>query len=184
MDWKDVASVVGKAAPIVGTLIGGPAGTAIGALVASALGTANTPDAVQAAIATDPDAALKLRQFEGENNVKLQAMMFAHADNKLAARTAQIQADVADRNSARDASVKGGTASRLFWLSLVLLTATLGTEVTTLFHGLPPDIDPLIVGRVLGLMDAVALMVLAFHYGSSSGSDRKTELMAQSRGGD
>ena len=38
MEWKDVANVVGKAAPILGTLLGGPAGAAVGALVASALG--------------------------------------------------------------------------------------------------------------------------------------------------
>lgn len=60
MDWKDIAATAGKFAPMVGTLLGGPAGAAIGSLVAVALGTANTPDAINAAIATDPQAALKL----------------------------------------------------------------------------------------------------------------------------
>ena len=92
MDWKDVGAAAGKFAPLLGTLLGGPAGAAIGALVAGVLGTANTPDAIQAAIATDPSAALKLAQFESDNKVKLQAMMYAHADNLIAAEVATTQA--------------------------------------------------------------------------------------------
>lgn len=85
MEWKDIAGIVGKAAPILGTLVGGPAGAAIGGLIGSVLGTVNTPDAISAAIATDPQAALKLAQYEGDNAVKLQGMLLAHADNVLAA---------------------------------------------------------------------------------------------------
>ena len=92
MDWKDIAATVGKFAPLAGTLIGGPAGAALGALVSAALGVSNTPDAIQAAIATDPGAALKLAQFESDNQVKLQAMMFAHADNVIASETQVILA--------------------------------------------------------------------------------------------
>ena len=92
MDWKDVAGIVGKFAPLAGTLIGGPAGAALGALVSAALGVENTPDAIHAAIATDPTAALKLAQFESDNNIKLQAMMFAHADNLVAADTQAVLA--------------------------------------------------------------------------------------------
>ena len=92
VDWKDIAGIVGKVAPIAGTLIGGPAGAAIGGLVAAVLGTANTPDAITQAIATDPNAALKLAQWESDNKVKLEAMAFAHAD-KL------VEADVASAES-------------------------------------------------------------------------------------
>lgn len=91
LDWKDIASTAGKFAPMVGTLLGGPAGAAIGSLVALALGTDNTPEAISNAIATDPQAALKMAQFESDNKVKLQAMMFAHADNVLSADTARIE---------------------------------------------------------------------------------------------
>ena len=89
----------------------------------------------------------------------------------------RIAAD--DRASARKAAVDGGTARPLFWLSLVLLTLTLGSEVAVLFVGYPPTIPDIVVGRVLGLMDSVALMVLAFHYGSSAGSAAKTEILAK-----
>ena len=43
MEWKDLAADVAKAAPILGGLLGGPAGAAVGGLIASALGTSNDP---------------------------------------------------------------------------------------------------------------------------------------------
>jgi hypothetical protein len=92
MEWKDVASVLGKFAPLLGTLIGGPAAPVIGAMVGSIFGTEATPDAVKAAILADPQAALKLATFESDNRVKLQGMLLAHADNVIAAETAQLQA--------------------------------------------------------------------------------------------
>lgn len=71
MDWKDLAALVGKSAPLLGTLMAGPAGGAIGGLVASALGTPATPDAVQQALQTNPDAAVKLQQVESDRQVHL-----------------------------------------------------------------------------------------------------------------
>lgn len=91
MEWKDVAKVVGEAAPVLGTLIGGPAGTVIGGLVASALGVSNSPDAVSAAIAADPDAAVKLKQIEADQAVQLRQLAMQDAANALTAETARIQ---------------------------------------------------------------------------------------------
>lgn len=92
MEWKDVANAVGKFAPEVGTLLGGPAGAAVGSLVSAALGVGNSPDVVSQALATDPDAAVKLAQIKADNDVELKKLLFAHADNALAADTARIQA--------------------------------------------------------------------------------------------
>lgn len=64
--WESIKDTVGKIAPVAGTLLGGPAGGAVGGLIASALGVDNDPDAVAQAIKTDPSAALKLRQVEAE----------------------------------------------------------------------------------------------------------------------
>jgi hypothetical protein len=74
MEWSDIASDIGKAAPLVGTLLGGPAGGAIGSLVSSALGVPNTPSDVSQALATNPDEAVKIKQIESDNSVKLQAL--------------------------------------------------------------------------------------------------------------
>ena len=84
-----------------------------------------------------------------------------------------------DRDSARINNVAGGVQMHLFWLSLILLVITLGTEIWVLFQGYPDDLPEIIVGRVLGLMDAVAMMVLAYWYGTTNGSAQKTQLLSQ-----
>jgi hypothetical protein len=178
VNWSDIAAAVGKAAPLVGTLLAGPAGAAVGGLVASALGSEPTPAAVAAAVA-DPALALKLAQYESDNAVKLQAMVYAHAEKVIEANVALAATDANDRDSARKNNVAGGTARGVFELSITLLALCLGSEVWVLFNGLPDHLPPLIVGRVLGLLDSVCLMVLAYHYGSSSGSAQKTELLSQ-----
>ena len=91
MEWKDVASVVGKAAPMLGALIGGPGGIAVGALISSALGVGNTPSEVSQALLTNPDAAIKLKEIESKRQVDLQTILMQAEGNRLSADTAAIQ---------------------------------------------------------------------------------------------
>lgn len=91
MKWSDLSAVVGKAAPILGTLVGGPAGAAVGALISSALGVENEPSAVQAALKTSPDAAVKLAQIEKDRAVELQQLVVTAENNRLSAETSQIE---------------------------------------------------------------------------------------------
>lgn len=92
LTWKDIAGAVGTAAPVLGTLIGGPAGGAIGAMVSSALGCANTPDDVSKALAVNPDAAVKLAAIEADSKTQLQTLLVQAEANRLAADTSAIQA--------------------------------------------------------------------------------------------
>lgn len=91
-DWKDIAEKVGAFAPILGTLVAGPAGGAVGAMIASALGVANTPDAVHEALKVNPDAAVKLAQIEKDRQVELQQLVVTAENNRLAAETAAVGA--------------------------------------------------------------------------------------------
>lgn len=91
MNWKDIASDIGKAAPLLGTLLGGPAGGEIGALLSKTLGTDNDPASVASMLA-NPDALVKIKQIESDQVVELQKLVVAQAQNALAADTAQIQA--------------------------------------------------------------------------------------------
>jgi hypothetical protein len=74
--------------------------------------------------------------------------------------------------------VIGGTQRPLFWLSVLLLVICLGTEVSLLVLGLPVGTSELVVGRVLGLLDAIAMTVLAYWFGTSSSSALKTDFLA------
>lgn len=182
LEWKDAASIVGKAAPILGTLLAGATGgasIAVGALISACLGTDNTPDAITNAIAADPQAALKLAMFESEHQAKLQAMLFAHTE-AMAEVEFKLQAnEVDDRKSARRAAIDAGTSDKLFWLSVFILVVCVGTEIAVLFLGIPVTTDALIAGRVLGMLDSLAMAGMAYNYGGTASSNRKTELMAQ-----
>ena len=82
MNWSDIKGFVSKAAPLLGSLLG-PAGTAAGSLIASALGVDESPEAVMQALQQDPQAAIKLQQIEREHKRELRRM-------KIEAETAQI----------------------------------------------------------------------------------------------
>lgn len=86
-----------------------------------------------------------------------------------------------DRDSARRANVDGGVQKHMFVMSVILLLITLGCEVWVLFNGYPDDKLPeMVVGRILGLMDAVCMMVLTYWYGTTNGSLAKTTMLANS----
>jgi hypothetical protein len=92
MNWKDLAGIVGSAAPMLGALIAGRAGAAVGAMIASGLGVGNNPSDVQTALATNPDAAVKLAQIEKDRQVELQQLIVQAEQNRLAADTSAILA--------------------------------------------------------------------------------------------
>ena len=90
MEWKDIAAEIGKFAPLAGTLIGGPAGAAIGSMISSALGVANTPDAVSQALTVDPEAAVKLRTIDAQ--VQIAQITAASAQVEAVNKTLQTEA--------------------------------------------------------------------------------------------
>jgi hypothetical protein len=167
MDWLATLKSV---APTVAAALFGPLGAVAIASVGNLLGVSEaTKDKISDIILTGqmtPEQVGKLKELELEyqNNEKERGFKYAELSFK-------------DRDSARTANVSGGTQKPLFWLSLLLLSITLGTECMVLFKGYPEGTDPLVVGRVLGLMDAVAMLVLSYWYGTTNGSAIKTELL-------
>jgi len=85
MDWENLGSkLLGGGLPLLGSLIGGPAGAAVGTLIASALGVKDTPEAVAQAL-NDPQAMIKLRELELNHEKDLQQMyLVAESTNLLA----------------------------------------------------------------------------------------------------
>jgi len=168
MDWlKSIAPTVATA--LLGPL-GGVAVSALGEL----LGVSEaTKDKITSAIQSGnltPDQITKLKELELEyqNNEKERGFKYSELAFK-------------DRDSARTANVSGGTQKMLFWLSLVLLVCTLGTEITVIFYGYPEKTPEIVVGRVLGLMDAVAMMVMSYWYGTTSGSADKNKMLLEAK---
>jgi len=168
MEWlKSLAPTVATA--LLGPL-GGVAVSALGELLGVSEATRDKiTSAIQAGNLT-PDQITKLKELELEyqNNEKERGFKYSELAFK-------------DRDSARKANVSGGTQKMLFWLSLVLLVCTIGTEVSVLFYGYPEKTPEIVVGRVLGLMDAVAMMVMSYWYGTTSGSADKNKMLLESK---
>ena len=65
---SNLSNVVGKAAPALGAAIGGPIGLGVGSIIGGIAtlfgGDADDPDNLSTIIEKDPNAALKLREFE------------------------------------------------------------------------------------------------------------------------
>ena len=77
--WDKVKSLIGTAAPLVGTLIGGPAGGAVGGLVANALGVENSPEAIEQALVNNSEALLKVKELELTHKARLEEIALDHA---------------------------------------------------------------------------------------------------------
>ena len=168
MEWTDVLKGI---APTVATALLGPLGGVAVSALGNILGVSEATqdriaDVVKSASMT-PDQITKLKELELEYKNNEQERGFKYAE--LAYK---------DRDSARTANVAGNTQRPLFWLSLILLTGCIGSEGVVLFAGYPPHIPEMVVGRVLGLMDAVTMLVLSYWYGTTNSSAQKTELLA------
>lgn len=179
MDWKDIAGVVGKAAPIVGGLLGGPAGAAVGGLISTALGTDSTPDAVSNAILADPQAAVKLKELEINSKVELQKLAVTAEQNRLQVAAAQYAAEAADRDSARNLAAKQPNDWVRPTITIMLVAGAGGIGWAILSgaaEGLLRDATAsLTVGTLLGYWFSELKQVLAFYFGTTGDAQKAGE---------
>lgn len=96
--WDSIKSTVGAAAPLLGGALGGPAGAAAGKIVASALGTSDDANAIQQALAQDPEAAQKLRAAEQEHQRELRSMMLEAETSRLAQTNETYRREIASED--------------------------------------------------------------------------------------
>ncbi len=163
--WDKIKSLIGGAAPLVGSLIGGPAGGTVGVLIADALGVENTPDAIEAELLRNPDALLKIKQMEIDERIRLRELSYQQAEMESAERklviTEQHKLMVAELNS-DDAYVRRwrptfGYAVCLAWTSLFF-----GISGLMLFH--PEFTEQAFTGAAkLTALFSVALTVLGLN---------------------
>lgn len=181
MDWKDVIGVVAKAAPILGTAIGGPVGAAAGgaiSLIASAFGLteegAKDPDEVYRAISENPQAVLKLQGIENQHKERLQEMILKRDELFLL-----------DRQSARQREVDTTRATgkrdvNLYALAWMVVTGFFGLIGIMMFL---PDVNASpVVTMLFGGLVAGFTQVLGYFFGSSKSSSDKTAMMNGKKG--
>jgi hypothetical protein len=172
MDWKNVASKITSVAPMLGSLLG-PGGTLAGTaikMIGSALGTESTEDAITTALQADPEAMLKLKQFELDNKVELRKIVLEQERVRLA--------DVADARSRQIEHEKttGKSDTNLYVLAWTVVSGFFGLMGLLCFKTLPGDSS----GVVFMLFGALATgfgQVLGYFFGSSKSSADKTKLL-------
>lgn len=169
MDWKDISGVVGKTAPLLGTLLGGPAGAAVGGIIASVLGTGNNADDVSAALSVNPDAAVKLKEIEATRQTKLAELAEDQAK-------AEISAAVENTKDARAMQVAVRSQIPGF-LALVITVGFFGVLIG-MMSGLLKTADNQALLLMLGALGAAWGGVVNYYFGSSAGSARKDEIAA------
>lgn len=166
MDWKDIAGVVGKAAPVVGTLLGGPAGAAVGGLVAAALGTDSTPDAVSAALIGNPDAIVKIQELQTNAKVQLQQLAVTAEANRLADVQSARARQIASPNDHTPQYLAAGVTIGFFSALAAVMLVNLDSKT----H------DLLLV--MIGALQTAWVSVIAYYFGSSKDSKEKTQMIA------
>ena len=77
--WDNIKELIGTSAPVLGTLLGGPASGAVGGLISKVLGVDNTPEAIELALMNNPDALLKIKELETSKEL---AILQAELENK------------------------------------------------------------------------------------------------------
>jgi len=169
-DWKPIVATV---APTLATALGGPlAGVAVAALSEALLGRKDgTETEIAGAIqAGGADALVKIRE----------------AGNAFAIRMRELEIDVerihqTDRASAREREAKTGDRVTPRVLAFVVVAGFLATVFAVLSGRVTGIADPVaagLIGTLIGYVSAKCDQVVSYYFGSSSGSQEKTSILA------
>ena len=182
-EWKDIANVVGNVAPILGTALGGPAGGAVGELIASALGVDNDAQAVTNALKSDPSLAIKVKELE---NQALQ-MHYDAIDKQRQAEITTLKTYIEDTQNARSRQVETEKATgkkdiNIYILAYIAVVGFFGIIAMVMLVPLPTGSGELIF-FLLGALTANYNSVYNYFFGSSKGSADKAEHIARLKDG-
>jgi hypothetical protein len=160
----------GIATVLAATGVGAPAAAAVGALGALGrafgLGSISKPEEVLQAISVDPEIRLKA--------------MIAENDFKVKQRDQEIEIlrlELADLKSARDMNVAKPDSVNKVLSYGIILAFVLTVGLTLLGYA---KVESALAGTLIGYLSAKAEQIIAFHFGSSRGSQQKTDMIFNS----
>lgn len=150
MNLKDIGKAIAKTAPILGTALGGPAGAAVGALIAAVFGgDPNNPDELYKLIQNDPDAIVKLKQIEADHDIELKKILMQN-----------YQTEVDDR---KDARKNNSNNKALEVIAFVFIVGYFIFPMLSMFKIMPLD------DNVSARLQDALMLILSFYFGSSRG---------------
>jgi hypothetical protein len=180
MDFSDIAKLIGNAAPMVATALGGPAagaGVAMGVKLLSGLfGVKSenpTPDELHAAMIADPEMALKIKDLDYKFQM---AMRQADLD--------ELKATLADVAGSRTRQIEhekatGHSDTNLYVLAWVIVSGFFLVIYALMSKTIPDDAQSVLF-MLLGTLAAGFGSVLTYFFGSSRSSGMKDQTIANS----
>ncbi|KAA1015983.1 hypothetical protein FVF58_01125 [Paraburkholderia panacisoli] len=197
MAWADILPVLERVAPTIATVAGTPLlGGAVAALEV-AFGLTPKPDtsldARQDAVAhavsgSTPEQLAAIRKADQDYATRMAEAGFKDKETIAQLALAETQTYVSDTQDARRANAAN---VRVFWLGIVVLCTFATMSVGSLYGayalltGAMPLKDAALVGMVAGFVGTIigyvaanATQVISFYFGSSKGSEQKSEAMA------
>lgn len=169
----DVSSIIKTVAPWIGTALGGPLGGMAVTAAANALGLSEqTEAAIKTAISgATPEQMLALKNADNDFAAKMQALNFASIKDLEA-----IAAD--DRKDARAMQV--GQHSKMPAFLAIFITVGYFGVLAGMMTGTLHVTDTQALLFMLGSLNTAWTGAMAFWFGTTRDSGRKTELLAQS----
>lgn len=168
-----------KAFPFISAAasVGGPLGTLAANAVGKALGIdglSSTEDSIATAIAgATPEQMVALKQAEMDCQVKLQQLGFQNSED-LENIAEQDRANA----RARQIALKDRVPAIL---AFAITVGFFGILLLVSLHGISPAVHDLVTAMV-GSLGTSWIGVVTYYFGSSSGSARKTEILANGNG--
>lgn len=166
MDWK---AILGGIAPTIATALGGPlAGLAVEA-IGKAIGMDQpTVKKVQDAFTQGQltgDQIAQIRQAELALQVRMKELDISEE---------QLSANDRDSARKREMAVQDKTNRNLAYIVVGAFLALVSSTILGY-----AKVDSVLAGTLVGYLSAKCEQVLAYYFGSSKSSDRKTELLSQ-----
>ena len=170
--WSKLADVVKQGAPLLGTVLAGSGGRAVGKLVANVLGTAEgDEDAAVAALRSNPDKLVELRKLELEHKTEFERIQLEEARLEMQDR------DSARRRNVDQVRVTGRADYNMVVLGWLIILGFFVTMGILFWKGLPESGGE-IVYMMFGTLTAAFTAVVAYYFGSSAGSKAKDAKLA------
>lgn len=181
MNWKDIGkALISQGAPLVGGLLGGPAGASAGKLVAGLFDAdPDNPEEVMNAIQADPESMIKIREFEMKHKEKLQELQLDETKAFLS------DVDSARRREAAITEATGGRDIHIYILAYIVIVSFFMLALFLMWglvSGTQPATDSLkdspLAMLLIGALISGFTQVLSYFFGSSKGSSDKNKVLS------
>jgi len=173
--WDAVKPWLAKAAPMIGTALGGPFGGAAGALLGNVLGVKDpTPDNIQAALDSGKlDGPGIAALMEAENQFKLQM-----EDLNIKSIQDLEELSFKDRDSARNREIQ--VRDHTPAIGFYAITVGFFTLLALMCFHVIPDANKGVLDVMTGSLGTAWIACVGYYYGSSASSKAKDQMLYNS----